>query len=200
MTLRIVVRAPVICLRTWASVIAGRCRWFVVWLPSAPIADIRRADIGSLSTKSPVRKKLPATLSLPSVARIESTPSPLAPASKVSATTLWVVGMRPTTRPTRDGAIVAVRAVVLVRIVGFDEVVLVVAVVVADDVRPEEEEGAVLVSDADVVEPSCGVCDEGPHAAPISRNPMAKPATLVPRPDIRTLAHLPSPNQLSPRG
>ena len=32
-----------------------------MWLPSAPIADIRRANIGYLSTKSPVRKKLPAT-------------------------------------------------------------------------------------------------------------------------------------------
>jgi hypothetical protein len=41
-----VVRAPTTCPRTWASVIAGRCGWFVVWLPSRPIADIRRANVG----------------------------------------------------------------------------------------------------------------------------------------------------------
>jgi hypothetical protein len=99
--------------------------------------------------------------------------------------------MRLTTRPLRDGAIVAVGVVVLGRLVGFDEVVLVLAVGVAGDEPPAYEEGTGLVSDPDVVVPVCGVCDEGPQAALISRTPRAKAVTLVPRTDVRTVAHLP---------
>ena len=88
---------------------------------------------------------------------------------------------------------------VLVRMLGFDDVVLGVAVGVAGEVRPAEEEGAVLVRVANVVGPARGVRAEGPQAATSSRTPRAKAVTLVPRTDVNTVAHLPSPNKLSPQ-
>ena len=90
-------RALATCLRTCPSVIVGRCGCSAVWLPSRPAAAIRRARAGKLPANCPVRKKLAGTFWLASVARIAFTPSPLAPASNVRATTLRLVGMRFTT-------------------------------------------------------------------------------------------------------
>src|ERR1035437_7025582 len=99
---RIVARALATCLRTCPSVIVGRCGCSAVWLPSRPAAAIRRARAGKLPANCPVRKKLAGTFWLASVARIAFTPSPFAPASKVRATILRLVGRRSTTRPARD--------------------------------------------------------------------------------------------------
>ena len=48
--------------------------------------------VGNICAKEPVRKKVPGASLAASVARIEATPSALAPASNVNATTFRVVG------------------------------------------------------------------------------------------------------------
>jgi hypothetical protein len=113
-----------------------------------------------------VRKKLAATFWFASNARIAFTPSPLPPASNVSATTLRLVGTRLTTRPARDGGSGVVGAEAGARVV---DVVLVGAVEAVVDVGPlEAEVGVLLVVElvmvASVVGPTVGVCDEHPQA------------------------------------
>lgn len=107
---------------------------------------------------------------------IESTPSPFAPASNVSATTLRLVGMRLTTRSARDGGIDLVGAAVLGWLVGLGageavvvpvpvvDVVPVVVGYVAVGVPSTEEVGTVLVTVTGVV-----AFGEDPHAA-VSRS------------------------------
>ena len=58
-----------------------------------PAVAIARAADGKSRTKLPVRKNVAGTCSRCNVARIEATPSALAPASKVSATTCREVGI-----------------------------------------------------------------------------------------------------------
>jgi hypothetical protein len=84
-----------------------------------------------------------------------------------------------------------VGAVVLARLVGFDEVgalvvlarvidvVPGVAVDVAVDVRPAAEEVAMLVTVADVLGPALGVCGEEAQAAASSSAETAKAMTRI---------------------
>src|SRR5437763_1686878 len=79
---------------TWASGRVGRCGWVVEWLPIGYERPISVVAAGKLCTHWPVRKNVAATPLARRVARILGTPSALAPASKVSATTFLVVGRR----------------------------------------------------------------------------------------------------------
>src|SRR6476646_8671418 len=89
-----------------------------------------RAASGNAAANRPGTKHDAATCSRRSVARTAGTPSALAPASKVSAATLRVVGRRVTTRPSssrgRPWAVVDVDEVL-----GGADVLDVVVVVVA---------------------------------------------------------------------
>src|SRR5262245_29458624 len=86
----------------------GRWGWVALWLPRRyPRATIDCTEPGYLLAKSPVRKNVAATFSLSKVARIDGSPSQLAPASKVSATTFFEVGITSTSLPSKLAGSVA---------------------------------------------------------------------------------------------
>src|SRR5215469_3538581 len=72
-----------------------------------PAAAIDFEAAGKSLTKLPVRKKVAGTWLFASVARMLGTPSALAPASTVSATTLGAAGMAVQLRPPRPGGAAA---------------------------------------------------------------------------------------------
>src|ERR1039458_8492463 len=110
-------------------------------------ADTMACDCAlNCSAKFPVRKKVATTLFCRSVSRMLVTPSALAPASKVSATTLSWVGMRFQSRPPSpegrsefDGTVtVLVVGGNVVAVVGVVVVVVVAVVVVVEGDRVVE--------------------------------------------------------------
>jgi hypothetical protein len=68
-----------------------------------PATAMSFAWAGKSRVHFPVRKKVAGTFLLCSVLRIDATASALAPASKLSATTGAVVGMRSQSTPSTDG-------------------------------------------------------------------------------------------------
>src|SRR5262245_44696526 len=88
----------------WASLKLGRCGWVSLWLPTTkPATATAFVSAGNDRTHCPVRKKVAGTFLSFRVCSIEGTASALAPASKVSATTGALVGMRVQSTPSRDG-------------------------------------------------------------------------------------------------
>jgi len=72
-----------------------------VWLPTGYLNPIVRVCEGKERAQAPVRKKVPGTHCSDRVERIFVTPSAFATASKVSATTLAVVGSVKTSVPAK---------------------------------------------------------------------------------------------------
>ena len=86
--------APCTSALTWASVSWVKYGCVTEWLPARkPSWTIRFAWEGKSRTQVPVRKNVARTFLARSADSMDGSPAALAPASKVSATTLEVVGM-----------------------------------------------------------------------------------------------------------